>query len=192
MNTSQCVRPLRPLGCPNSGSTSVSAKTSLTFTCVSFHLKINTPSGDKTRKHSAKPRRRSSRQSGPSLPYLAASQLFGPARSRCGGSNATKLNVPSGNGMERKSICTSGSMRSVRVPSGFPWDLSVTVRTSWRRSPKTTSGCSRLSHIMRPPQHGSRTRACLAIAVAPMGSSAENRRSSGSGDRILPGRTRLA
>jgi hypothetical protein len=52
---------------------------------ISFHLKTSTPSGFSTRKHSANPVRRSSRQSGPSFPYFADSQLLGPARNRCGG-----------------------------------------------------------------------------------------------------------
>ena len=62
INTSQCVSPLRPERCPNSGCTGVSARTSLTFTCVSFHLKTSVPSACSTRKHSANPWRKSSRQ----------------------------------------------------------------------------------------------------------------------------------
>lgn len=80
MNTSQCVMPDWPLTWPNSGAAGASARTSPTFTWVSFHLNTSTPSGARTRQHSANPWRRSSRQSVPSFPYLAASQLRGPAR----------------------------------------------------------------------------------------------------------------
>lgn len=55
MNTIQWVCPFLPVGCPKIGRTGVSASTSLTFTCVSAHLKIKVPFGAKTRKHSVNP-----------------------------------------------------------------------------------------------------------------------------------------
>jgi hypothetical protein len=73
MKTSQCVMPRRPPVCPNIGRSGVSASTSRSGTWVSFHLKTSTPSGSRTRKHSANPRRRSSRQSSPSQSCSRAS-----------------------------------------------------------------------------------------------------------------------
>lgn len=134
-----------------------------TFTWVSFHLKISVPLSASTRKHSANPARKSSRHSGPSFPYLAASQLFGPARTRCGGSNTTRLKDPSWYGRSRKSSSTSGSMWRVRWPSARPCERSVTVRVSWRRSPYTTSGCRRSNQNMRLPQQGSSTRFMASV-----------------------------
>ena len=155
MKHNQCVKLLRPEICPNSGRTGVNSKTSFTFTCVSFHLKIKTPSVAKTRKHSEKPFRRSSRQFSESFPYFAAIQLFPPARTRCGGSKATSLKEPSGYGSARKSIRASGSIFSVRVPILFPCERSVTVSVSDRQSPNITSGFSLSNHIILEPQHGS-------------------------------------
>src|SRR5690606_6970927 len=91
MKTIQCVCDARrPDVFPNRGLCGVKASTSRIGTCTSFHLKTRTPCVASTRKHSAKPLRKSARQSSDSFPYFAAIQLFGPARSRCGGSNATR------------------------------------------------------------------------------------------------------
>lgn len=86
MNVIQCVPALFPDVCPNSGLCGVSARTSASFTCVSFHLKISTPSVASTRKHSENPARKSSRQLSLSFPYFAALfpiclwvQMFGQA-----------------------------------------------------------------------------------------------------------------
>src|SRR3546814_3398654 len=62
MKVIQCVSADLPTRlCPTSGFSVVSASTSETGICVSFHLKIRTPSGSRTRKHSVKPEARYSR-----------------------------------------------------------------------------------------------------------------------------------
>jgi hypothetical protein len=155
MKHNQCVKLLRPEICPNSGRTGVNSNISLTFICVSFHLKTSTPSVAKTRKHSARPWRRSSRQLSESFPYFAAIQLFSPARTRCGGSKATSLKEPSGYGSARKSISVSGAICSVRFPLLLPCERSVTVSVSARQSPNITAGCCLSNHIIREPQQGS-------------------------------------
>src|SRR5690606_2937118 len=132
MNVIQCVPPRLPDGCPNNGRSGVRASTSRVPTCTSLHLKISTPAGRSTRKHSAKPARRSARQSAPSFPYLAASQDLGPARTRCGGSNTTSGNVSSAKGRQRKSRRQSGWIDRARVPSSR-CVRSVTTSDSVRR-----------------------------------------------------------
>ena len=84
INVNQCVLPWRPVGCPNRGWCGVSAKICGTLIWSSFHLKISTPPGLSTRKHSAKPWLMSSRQSWVSCPYFLANHDFFPARTRCG------------------------------------------------------------------------------------------------------------
>ncbi|APG47597.1 hypothetical protein PhaeoP97_02198 [Phaeobacter porticola] len=74
-----------------------------------------------------KPGRRSSRQSLRSFSYFSASQLFGPQSIRCGGSKTTRLNVSDGKGVSRKSISTSGSMISSRLPPLLDLSFSVCV-----------------------------------------------------------------
>lgn len=156
MNTSQWVNPLRPDRCPNNGSIGVRFNTSRTFTCVSFHLKTKTPSVANTRKHSSNPFCKSSFQLSDSFPYFAANQLFFPAFTRCGGSNATSLNEPSAYGRFLKSSNVSGSIFNSRVPDALPCDRSVSSIFSSLQSPKMTLGFLRSSHIIRDPQHGSR------------------------------------
>nr|AEZ67134.1 hypothetical protein [Ralstonia solanacearum] len=150
MKTYQCVSPLRPVGWPNRGCTSVRARTSRIFTWVSFHLKTKTPSLASTRKHSLNPLRMSSCQVSDSLPYFFVIQLLGPAVCKCGGSKTTSLKLPSSNGISVKSSSMSGSIRSVR-PSHSTW-------LSDRLSPYTTSGFCLSNQNILLPQQGSRTR----------------------------------
>src|SRR5690606_25927960 len=74
----QCVFPCLPVGCPKRGFSFVHFSTSLTFTWSSFHLKIRTPLGSNTRKHSSKPFLSSAVQSFVSFPYFLVSQEFSP------------------------------------------------------------------------------------------------------------------
>lgn len=186
-NTYQCVFARLPETWPQTGCTGVKASTSRVLTCVSFHLNTNTPSGFRTRKHSRNPPAMSARQSSESLPYFAASHDFLPARTKCGGSKMTHGNVASGKGSARKSICTSGEICSVRVPSARPCERSVTVMVSCRTSPNRTSldcsgqnktcgcrsrgqGCAGLASLFLPrpnPPPGSNGYAWLRTRSAP-------------------------
>ena len=144
----QCVFAALPDRCPNSGFLSVSDKTSLVLIWISAHLKTKTPSAANTRKHSASPLRKSSRQLSRRMPYFFPIQLSGPAFLRWGGSNTTNLKLPSSNGRAVKSTDISGLMFSARP--------SHKICSSVRISPKRTSGFSRSNQNILDPQHGSR------------------------------------
>src|SRR5690606_34029134 len=67
-----------PCGMSKRGFSFVHFSTSLTFTWSSFHLKIRTPLGSNTPKHSSKPFLSSAVQSFVSFPYFLVSQEFSP------------------------------------------------------------------------------------------------------------------
>lgn len=82
MNTSQCVSALL---FPNIGSQLKHFKTSDSFICCSFHLKISVPYGFKTLIHSLKPFSKSCGQLSDSFPYFFANHEFSPTFNRWGG-----------------------------------------------------------------------------------------------------------
>lgn len=155
MNVTQCVFCCLPLRCPKSGRSGVSARICETGISSSHHLKIKTPSGRSTRKHSENPRRSSSRQSPFSVPYFRPTHPVAPLRSKCGGSNTTSANVLSGNGRSVKSAKWSGSITSSRLPPLL--EISGSVCRSRRLSTKVARLSFRSNQNIRLPQQASST-----------------------------------
>lgn len=151
MNTIQCVLAVVPHRCPNRGASVVRDRTVDTGTRCSFHLKINVPSGHKTRKHSEKPNRISSFQSAFSVPYFLAVQPLGPANV-CGGSKTTSEKVSSLKGKALKSARTSGFTTISRRPSRVS-----AVQCSRRLSTNRARPSARSNQNIRDPQHASKT-----------------------------------
>lgn len=129
INATQCVFDALPDGCPKSGRYGVSASTSRSKISVSFHLKMRTPPGFKTRKHSEKPARISAGQVFLSnSPYFSAiHDLFPPRLMICGGSNTTSEKKLSGKTNLRKSITASGATLMV---APFVCNVGGSVRLS--------------------------------------------------------------
>lgn len=121
-------------------------QTSAAGICTSLHLKINTPSGLRTRIHSLKPSRNIFGQFSFNDPYFLTSQEVSPALFKCGGSNTTSENVLSSNGRFVKSQITSGStMHFLSLSPHTP------VYSSFLLSQYTAAGWFLSNHIVFEP-----------------------------------------
>lgn len=152
-NVIQTVFPVFPVKSPKRGSTGNDLIKSRAFIFASFHLKISTPFGARTRQHSLNPATMSCRHvSLLSSPYFLLITLFYDPLVRCGGSYTTSRNAPSGNGISRKSPITSGFTHQF----GFQLFWNAPFSTS-RKSMKSEFGLSFRYQNIRPPQQASRT-----------------------------------